>query len=369
MLAGVSELVDEALMAATPQDAAWHAEGDVWTHTRMALAELVRLPGYVTAEPHVRDILEAAVLLHDIGKPAMTRIEGDRVTSRGHSAKGEHLAREALWRLGVPFGDREHVCALVRAHQVPMFGITRDDAAELAIRLSLVTRNDWLAIVAEADARGRRCADPDDRARIVEHCALWAEHCRELGVLDRPRRFADDHTRVVWCEAPGRSPDVSAYDDTTCEVTLLCGLPASGKSTWLAAHPELPVVSLDDVRAEHGVDAGDTPGEVIAAARERARAYLRAGTSFAWNATNLTAALRRQLLTFFRGYRARTRIVYCETTAPELALRNRSRAAPVPTTVIDRMLGRWSVPDPTEAHAITYLVASTPAGLPWPPTH
>ena len=31
-------------MAACTQDAAWHAEGDVWTHTRLVVSELERLP-------------------------------------------------------------------------------------------------------------------------------------------------------------------------------------------------------------------------------------------------------------------------------------------------------------------------------------
>ena len=31
-------------MAACQQDAQWHAEGDVWTHTKMVCAELKRLP-------------------------------------------------------------------------------------------------------------------------------------------------------------------------------------------------------------------------------------------------------------------------------------------------------------------------------------
>src|SRR5690606_13296314 len=121
------------------------------------------------------------------------------------------LARVALWRLGVPFGVREQVCALVRHHQVPFFGITKSpaEAAHLAIRLSYATRNDWLTLVAEADARGRTCTDPADQERIVLHCALWAEHCRELGVLDRSRPFPDAHTRRVYFESPpgARQPD------------------------------------------------------------------------------------------------------------------------------------------------------------------
>jgi len=371
--AWLSPIVPAGELAATPQDAAFHAEGDVWTHTKLAIEALVDGPAYAAADPAARRILAAAVLLHDIGKPSTTRLEAGKLTSRGHSARGENLARVALWRAGVPFALREHVCALIRHHQVPFFGVTRSpaEAARLAIRLSFLLRNDWLTAVADADARGRRCADPADQVRIVDHCALWAEHCREHGVLDMARRFATPHTRRVWIESePGaRDPEVPAYDDTACEVTLMAGLPASGKDTWLRTHrPDLPVISLDRLRGELDVDPDDPQSEVIAAAREQARRYLRAGTSFAWNATNLTPSLRGQLLELFRGYRARTHIVYCEAAPDDLLTRNRSREARVPAWVIERMLQRWTVPDLTEAHTLTYVVPLLPGTVSWPPT-
>jgi predicted kinase len=356
-------------LAATMQDAGFHAEGDVWTHTRMAVESLIDGPRYEALDATGRSIVLAAVLLHDVGKPSTTRLEGGKLTSRGHSLRGENLVRVALWRLGVAFGVREQVCALVRNHQIPFFGITRgaSDAQRLAIRLSLVTRQDWLVAVADADARGRRCTDPGDQVRIMEHCELWAEHCRELGVLERPFAFPTAHTARVWFESePGaRQPDVAVYDDTACEVVLMCGLPASGKDHWLRARPELPVISLDDVRADLDVLPDEDQSHVIAAARDQARSYLRTATSFAWNATNLSAALRSQLLGLFRGYRARTHVVYCETTADEQHDRNGARAAPVPAAVIDRMLSRWSVPDPSEAHAVSYVVPAA-GDVVWP---
>jgi predicted kinase len=373
LAAWLADIVPAAELAATPQDAAFHAEGDVWTHTKLAIRALIESPAYAAADPAARPILAAAVLLHDIGKPSTTRLEGEKLSSRGHSARGDTLARAALWRLGVPFTVREHVCSLIRHHQIPFYGVTREpaDANRLAIRLSLLLRNDWLTAVADADGRGRRCADPADQVRIVDHCALWAEHCRELGVLDAPRGFPTPHTRRVWLEsAPGaRDPDVPAYDDTACEVILMSGLPAAGKDSWLRAHrPDLPVISLDRLRGELDVDPDDAQSEVIAAAREQARRYLRAGTSFAWNATNLTPSLRGQLLELFRGYRARTHIVYCEAGPEDLLTRNRSREARVPAWVIDRMIERWTVPDPAEAHAVTYATPSGPGGVTWPPT-
>jgi predicted kinase len=370
--AWLEPIMPAARLAATPQDHAFHAEGDVWTHTKLAVEALVRGPLYAAAAPAIRPVLVAAILLHDIGKPATTRREGDKLTSRGHSAKGDNLARVALWELGIPFADREHVCALIRHHQVPFFGITKPpaEAVALAQRLSLITRNDWLTAIADADGRGRRCADPADQTRIVEHCALWAEHARELGVLDGPARFASAHTRRVWSEAAAgaRQPDVRAHDDTCCEVVLMAGLPAAGKDTWLARHrPELPVISLDELREELAIDPDETQARVIAVAREQARAYLRTATSFAWNATNLGVSLRAQLLQLFRDYRARTHVVYCEAPVAEQYARNRARSAPVPAAVIGRMLERWTMPDPTEAHDITYAITGAPSALVWPP--
>jgi len=261
VMAYLEPIVPVAELAETPQDAAFHAEGDVWTHTRMVLEALVDSAPYAALPPVERSIVATAALLHDVGKPSTTRLDGDKFarsglpdraappeggakgkwTSRGHSARGEHIVRVALWRQDAPFALREHVCRLIRYHQIPFFGITKPDADRLAIRLSLVTRNDWLAQVADADGRGRRCTDPADQVRIVDHCALWIEHARELDVLTRPRRFATPHTRRVWLESESRHPDVPAHDDTTCEVVLLSGLPAAGKDTWLRSHrPDLP---------------------------------------------------------------------------------------------------------------------------------
>ena len=357
--AALAEVVSADELAATPQDAAFHSEGDVWIHTRMVLEALVADPDWRALPEAERAIAWLAALAHDLGKPGTTRTEPDgRITSRGHSARGEHLARAWLWRRGLPFAAREHVCRLVRSHQLPFFTFGRPDAEHTVERLSLGARNDLLTLVALADARGRRCADPADQARIVEQCQLYRELCRERGVLAAPRAFASDHTRVVWRETAGRRiAETEAFDDTVCEVTVMCGLPASGKDTWLAAHhPGLPVVSLDALRELHEVDPADGQSPIVHAARDAARVHLRARRDFAWNATNLSERIRGAVIALMRDYHARVHLVYCEAPPAVQAERNRARRDPVPAAAIARMLERWSVPTPDEAHRVSYIV-------------
>lgn len=43
-LAPLRKWIDD--MAATPQNPDWHAEGDVWTHTRMVCEALANLPQF-----------------------------------------------------------------------------------------------------------------------------------------------------------------------------------------------------------------------------------------------------------------------------------------------------------------------------------
>jgi len=341
---------------ATPQDAIFHAEGDVGIHTRMALEALAEMPGFRALNAEDRVIVFSGVLLHDIGKIAATRVEPDgRVSSRGHSAIGEGQTRVALWRQETPLRLRESIGALVRNHQLPFFLVDRPDSRRRAIAVSQTTRCDLLALVAEADARGRRCANPDDQRRIIDNVALFVEYCREQGCLERPWAFASDHSRFLWFRKPERDPEYCAHDDTRCEVTLLSGLPGAGKDTWVSRSGAREVIALDAIRGELEIDAEDAQGPVVQAARERARTLLRKGQPFVWNATNISRRLRSALIAFLADYGARIRIVYVEASETELRRRNQQRERAIPWTVIENLLEKWSVPDLTEAHEIELL--------------
>ncbi len=333
-----------------PQDPVHHAEGDVFIHLRRVLEELAALPAWRASSEPDRASVFAAAVLHDIAKPSCTREEAGRITSRGHSARGAIDARRILWEMETPFETRERICGMIRHHQLPMQGIDKPDLDRAIFRASLSTRCDLLAILAEADARGRICAD---QTGLLERIALWREYCAEKNCLDRPRTFASDHSRFLYFRLDDRDPDYHAFDDTAFTVTMMAGLPGAGKDNWILRNAAaLPVISLDAIRRETGAASSGDQGAVIAEARERARVLLRLRQPFVWNATNLSRDLRRQPIDLFAAYGARIEIVYVEVPAEELRMQNRAREHAVPDFAIERMLERWEVPDLTEAHSV-----------------
>ncbi|MFN7931295.1 MAG: AAA family ATPase [Blastocatellia bacterium] len=341
-------------LADCPQDALHHAEGDVWIHTRMVCESLLANAQWRALPDEERAIVFMAALMHDVGKPACTRAEDGRITSRGHSTRGAIQAREILWRMDVPLRTREQIVNLIRWHQIPFFLIDSPHSQRRLFEVSQTTRCDLLALVTEADARGRIC---QDQQRLLDNIALFTQFAAEQDCLHTPRPFPSDHSRFLYFQKEDRDPDYLAFDDTICEVIVMSGFPGVGKDTWIAAHhPALPVVSLDALRAELKIKPTDNQGVVIAAAREKAREYLRRKQSFIWNATNISRQMREHCLSLCAAYNARLHIVYLETSEANLLAQNRARAASVPVAVIHKLFSRWEVPDVTEAHQVDWIV-------------
>ncbi|MFO7684001.1 MAG: ATP-binding protein [Chloroflexota bacterium] len=348
-------------LAGCPQDPVFHGEGDVLSHTRLVVESLIANGEWRRLDQAARAVLFAAALLHDVAKPVCTRRQNGRLVSPNHARRGAQLAQEILYRefseagLPVPFTRRQQIVGLVRHHGLPLWFWDKAEMQRAVLSASYQARLDWAAMLAQADVEGRICADQADlRMRL----ALFREYAGEMGCWERPFAFVSDHARFVYFTRRSDQPDYVPYDDTLCEVTLLAGLPGSGKDTWLRqAALSLPVVALDDLRAELRISPTDNQGAVIAAAREQARLYLRQGQGFVWNATNITRPLRQQLIGLFDGYKARVRVVYLEAPWPELVGRNQKRAEAVPEAVLLNLAAKLDAPDLTEAQQVTYVAA------------
>jgi len=190
-------------LSTCPQDAEWHPEGNVWTHTCMVVDQAVSRKSHVSYPEQVSLMLGA--LLHDIGKPRVTAVIDGRVRSPGHESEGLPLATAMLdaWQVhtldGYPV--RTQVLGLVAWHMLPgawwKAATPVSDGAfrRLARKVDMVL----LARLSEADCNGRggtfdcsfgRWFLERVQALGVEHAPppplLLGRHLMALGVAPGP---------------------------------------------------------------------------------------------------------------------------------------------------------------------------------------
>jgi predicted kinase len=345
-------------MAACRQHAAWHAEGDVWTHTRMVCRQLPRLAEWPALAPRERTILLFTALFHDSAKPLTSQVDPDSgaIRSPKHALKGEHLARGVLRELGCDLATREEIARLVRFHGRPAFLLERDDPAREVISLSWLVENRLLYWFALADNRGRTT---DSTSRPEDNLHLWKLTAEECDCFERPYPFANEQARFLFYRKPDADRFYVPHEDYRVTVTLMSGLPGAGKDTWLAANrPDVPIVALDEIREELDVAPTENQGVVAQQAKERCRELLRAKTSFAFSATNILRQTRARWIDLFADYGARIELVYVEPPLEAILEQNRRRNRNVPERVIRDLAAKLEPPTWTEGHSLTVVAQS-----------
>ena len=229
--------------------------------------------------------------------------------------------------------------------------LEKPDPAHEVISLSWLVNHRLLYLFALADTRGRRTRE---MSRPEENLHLWKMVAEENGCFDRPYAFANDHARFLFYRRRTFQPALHAARGLPLHRHADVGTARLGQG-HLAEQiigPTLPVVSLDDLRADLDVEATDNQGEVIQAARESCREHLRAGRDFAFNATNTMRQTRKRWIDLFADYGARVELVYLEPSLARILQQNDRRTKPVPRQVIQHLVDKLEPPTWAEAHSL-----------------
>lgn len=352
-------------METTMQEPKWHMEGNVFVHTKMVCNTLISLDEYKELNIKEKLITFLACLFHDIGKITCTRILNGEIVSMGHAKAGSVRLREYLWKdLGMSGSKeyqefREALCFYVRYHSIPIWDF--DDKTERnIIKISLNSKLTkyfsikLLAIISKADALGRISKDDD---KHLSNIAKFINKAKEFDCYDKAFSFIDNYTKYQYFLKNNVWPYQSLYDDSWGEIILLCGLPGTGKDTYIKNnYPNMEVISLDDIREEIKVSPEDNQAKVYEVAKNKAKELLRNKKEFIWNATNLSNMIRDKQLKLFHDYNARVRIIFLEANYESNLQRNKNRKKYVPEKVINKLLSNINMPQDYEAYCVEWVV-------------
>ena len=189
------------------QDPVWHPEGNVFTHTMLAIDKMARIVKEKNLTKAEKLTVMLAILCHDLGKASTTTFEEGRVRAHGHSEAGIQPTESLLNRLNVHTVDgfpvRETVLKLVEYHLFPAQLSAKHEGVNVPRalrRMAQKVRLDLLAMVSLADMLGRATSEitkQEDRAKIAwfleqaENChvtnksiepILRGRHLIELGM-------------------------------------------------------------------------------------------------------------------------------------------------------------------------------------------
>ena len=178
----------EAIIA-VPQNPKWHPEGDVWTHTMMALDVMAGESGMRHEELGMKEnqklMFLFAILCHDLGKAATTTIEADgRIRSIGHEHAGVALTKSFLYRLTQEHHFIESILPLVEHHLKPSQFYAQGAKSSAIRRLATKVNIEELVLLAKADFLGR--STPEAKSGIYKAGEWLLTQAKALQVTTAP---------------------------------------------------------------------------------------------------------------------------------------------------------------------------------------
>lgn len=344
----------------TKQDPIWHAEGNVLTHTDMVVSALWEDADFkYELSKNKKEDLTWAACLHDIGKAKCIEEIDGRIRSHGHSHMSYRLAPQILNNIEnlIPT-RRANILNLVRYHGRPFHFMSDRTNSNHEIAVAVHSRFCYirdLYLLAKADLFGRISSEKSDDISF-DTLELYKETAKELDCWTDYYNFVNPTQFLLAYKGKLRTFEYVPYEQFKCNFMMLSGLPGAGKDTFINSQNHFGydhVISLDDIRKELNVKPADNQGHLIQEAKKRLKVALAARKNIIFNATNLTANLRKKWLDIAAAYGALTSIQYIEPASlSEIKQRNENRENVVPENVWLKMLSNLELPQPHEANFV-----------------
>jgi predicted kinase len=328
-------------------DNPYHLEGSIWAHTNMVLDEVEKY--------YIGDyVLMISALLHDIGKVKTYKDNpnNNRRSFAGHEAISVFIASDILKKLSKSWGYTEllpyeetQILKIIGLHGRLYDYIGKEEKIK-------------------------------DAAVMFENDSCTLEYLKKFYACDHMGRITDSSIETYsilevneWFYKVLGFIAMQKYDETKIipdkEITVLVGLPRSGKSTYcktLKNVDDIVVISRDNILMEYAKD-GETYSEVWKKLtdedqknidkelQKRYNTAIKSGDNIIIDMTNMSKKSRKKWLANARGYFKK-----CVVFPTGIDTCN-SRNTPdknIPLEILESMAKRFVVPLYDEFHFITW---------------
>ncbi|HIT87843.1 MAG TPA: AAA family ATPase [Candidatus Coprocola pullicola] len=335
----------------------YHEEGNVYCHTKL-VCEYIIENHFFALESKQKNILFTAALFHDVGKQYSTKIENGKIVSPFHGKKGEKLFREFFFKnqqFFIPLKEREQIANLIAFHMLPMNFIEKVEIDYFLIKASWCVDMKLLYLLSLADINGRICKD---KKTLLQTTSYFREYANEIECFDTKKSFFNNYTKWKYFQNHSVGYHCKIFDATLFDVMVLCGLPLSGKDTYISMYlNDMCCISLDDIRQKYKISPTENAGKVVQTAIIEAKQYLRKKQPFVWNATNIIFDTRQKLCNLFSNYGARVTFIYIEGQYHTLLQRNQVRQRTIPENVLNKMIQKMDFLQNYEGYQTKYFIS------------
>ncbi|MEM6263485.1 MAG: HD domain-containing protein [Bacteroidota bacterium] len=362
--------IDE--LKATPQNPMFHAEGNVYNHTVMVLEQFLTHADKFGLDEAEKEVMYWACVLHDIGKPEVTRKVNGRWSSRGHERAGLHIARNILLQHPeISAHQRKRIMDLVKWHQIPLRWGLKGEGLSTYQWLATWTDIRLLAIFFYFDIHGRICVDKEKVCGLANDLIhnIVPKIESSIGTFEEIQQGYNNSCYskkdALWntlCNKEYRllekilKIDMKEVQPPNGECVITIGPPKAGKTAYVQQHfPEHKYLKMEDF----GVNLDQTPEEPldVVTVKYALSFHMNRQNKLVLDGTNLLATNREKIATFFResGYAVR----YCifEPSLDAMFQANLTSPNPHTEAQLKEAFELLDFPHPWEAHHLEIIAA------------
>lgn len=181
------------------QDAQWHPEGKVLTHTKHVCDHMAFVCDRDNIVGEDRLVLMFSALCHDMGKITHTKYENGRIKSKGHEQASESFAISFLNSIDCPKKIIDRVVKLVVNHMIGHVELTNKAIRRLSYRLYPESISN-LVLLCESD----QCGRPPLPKVIHQNLINTIEKAKKLDVINgKPRSLIKGQDLIDLGYEPG----------------------------------------------------------------------------------------------------------------------------------------------------------------------